>query len=111
MIEAMKDLSCKTLSREELIHQLAALESALRAEGVTGLALFGSRARQDNSPDSDIDLVIDIEANRRFSLLDLIGVQHIIGDRIGIEANILPKRSLEPGFLRELQRDGIVIYQ
>jgi uncharacterized protein len=101
----------KNLTRDDLIRHLAALEPALRAEGVTGLALFGSRARQDNRPDSDIDLVIDIEPERRFSLLDLIGVQHRIADKLGIEANILPRRSLAPGFVRELRRDGIVIFQ
>jgi len=47
---------------------------------VTKLAIFGSRARGDARPDSDLDVLVEVEPDSRFSMLDLIGVEHIIKD-------------------------------
>ena len=74
------------------------------------MTLFGSRARRDNRPDSDIDLVIEVDESRKFSLLDLTGVGLIIQDRLGFPASILMRRSLSPEFQGELRRDGIEIF-
>ncbi|WP_188581615.1 nucleotidyltransferase family protein [Azorhizobium oxalatiphilum] len=99
-----------SLSRSELIDALIALEPQLRAEGVTGLALFGSRARGDHRPDSDVDVAIEVEPNSRFSLIDLVGVAHQIEDKVGLSANIFMRRSLDDSFRRTLARDGIEVF-
>jgi uncharacterized protein len=71
---------------EEIIAKIRASTPALRAEGVTKLAIFGSRAREDARDDSDLDLLIEVDPNAKFSLLDLIGVEHIIEDATGLRA-------------------------
>ncbi len=43
----------------EVISRLKAVEPQLRAFGVAGLHLFGSYARNEASPDSDVDVFID----------------------------------------------------
>lgn len=98
------------MSRDQLIRSLSALEPRLRAEGVTWLALFGSRARCDNRLDSDVDVVIDVHSNSRFSMLDLVGVAHEIEDEVGLPANIFMRRSLDESFARVLERDAIKIF-
>jgi predicted nucleotidyltransferase len=40
-------------------------DAALRANGATGLYIFGSRARGTNRPDSDLDLFIDYDPDVR----------------------------------------------
>jgi uncharacterized protein len=92
-------------SSSELIKELKRLAPRLRAEGVNGLAIFGSRARGDHRPDSDLDVLIDVEKGRKFSLLDLIGVSHLIQDDLGIETNIVMARSLEDRFRNEIEAD------
>jgi uncharacterized protein len=92
-------------SSSELIEELKRLAPRLRAEVVTGLAIFGSRARGDHRPDSDLDVLIDVEKGRKFSLLDLIGVSHLIQDDLGIETNIVMARSLEDRFRNEIEAD------
>jgi uncharacterized protein len=89
----------------ELIEELKRLAPRLRAEGVTGLAIFGSRARGDHQPDSDLDVLIDVEQGRKFSLLDLISVSHVIQDDLGIETNIVMVRSLADRFRNEIEPD------
>ncbi|WP_245319780.1 nucleotidyltransferase domain-containing protein [Bradyrhizobium sp. LMTR 3] len=45
------------MTREEIISTIRKNADAIKAEGVTRLAIFGSRVRGDNRPDSDIDVL------------------------------------------------------
>lgn len=99
-----------TMSREILIKTLAELEPKLRAEGVTHMALFGSRARQDNRSDSDVDVAIDVDPSAKFSLIDLVGVELVIADETELPANVFMKRGFDEGFLRTFARDAIEIF-
>ena len=49
------------MQKQEIIARLKDNEDALRARGVTHAAVFGSRARGDNRPDSDTDIMIEID--------------------------------------------------
>ena len=102
----------RNLDREELIAELQRLRPVFEREGVTHMSLFGSRARRDNRPDSDIDLVIEIsdEADKKFSLLDLAGIYGIIEDELGLESSLLMRRSLNDSFKWTVDRDQVVVF-
>ena len=93
-----------------LIAKLKAQADLLHAQGVAHLALFGSRARGDGAFDSDLDLIVDVRADRKFSLLDLIGVENMISDLTGVEAHALMRRSLRQDFVRRIQDDIVEIF-
>jgi predicted nucleotidyltransferase len=98
------------LRRDEIIAGLKRLEPALRQKGVTGLAMFGSRARGDHRPDSDLDVLVEIGDDLRFSLLDLIGIERAITDAIGLQAQAEMRRSLEPRFRERITDDIIEVF-
>lgn len=93
------------MDRETLARRIRALRERLAQDGVTHVALSGSRARGDHRPDSDVDLLIEVEDDRLFSLLDLVGVQHVIGDDTGLTVNAVMKRSLSPLSRADTERD------
>ncbi|MEJ0097772.1 MAG: nucleotidyltransferase domain-containing protein, partial [Bauldia sp.] len=104
-------LLSRDIDRDQLIAELRALRPAFEREGVTHMALIGSRARRDNRADSDIDLAIEVsDEKQRFSLLDLIGVKHVVEDTLALRADIFMLRSLEPELLKNAQRDRVEVF-
>lgn len=99
-----------TMSRDMLIQSLLELEPKLKAKGVTHMALFGSRARQDNRPDSDVDVAIEVDPTAKFSLIDLVGVELEIQDKTSFPGNVFMRRSLDKEFLEELRRDAVPVF-
>jgi predicted nucleotidyltransferase len=94
----------------EILARLRSRAPALRAEGVTGLAVFGSRSRGDARTDSDLDVLVDVEPNSRFSLLNLIGVEHIVQDCTGLRTQATMRRSLEPRMAARIADDLIEVF-
>ncbi len=98
------------ITRDEIIATLRSSAPALRAEGVTKLAIFGSRARGDARPDSDLDVLIDVDPDATFSLLNLVGVEHIVSDATGLRTQAALRRSLDPRMARRIADDLIEVF-
>jgi hypothetical protein len=95
-----------------LLAELRALRPEFERRGVTRMALFGSRARGDNRPDSDVDLVVNIEPGRKFSMLDAIGLGHIVQDRLGLETNVtVIDKYADPKFTRNVEQDRALVFR
>jgi predicted nucleotidyltransferase len=74
-------------------HRAEVLEIADRY-GVTNLRVFGSTARGDDEPGSDIDLLVDIPA--RMGLFDLERFQLDLSDHLGVSVDVVPARMVKP---------------
>jgi uncharacterized protein len=98
------------MERVELAGKITALRPRLEAEGVKHIALFGSRARGTNRPDSDVDILVEVVENSRFSILNLIGVEHLVGDATGLAASAVMRRSLTPSMREEVSKDAVEIF-
>lgn len=69
------------MSRDELLARLRELKPWLAEQGVVNLRLFGSFARDEAGPDSDVDLLVDL--TRRMDAWTFMDVQLETGDRLG----------------------------
>jgi predicted nucleotidyltransferase len=98
------------MTRDEIVTTIRKNAEAIKAEGVTKLAIFGSRVRGDNRPDSDIDILVEVAPDVSFSLLNLIGVQHIIGDATGLQAQATMRRSIPPRIAERIADDIFEVF-
>lgn len=77
---------------------------ALAAEyGISNIRVFGSVARGDARPDSDVDLLVDCEPEA--SLFDVVRLQAALEDMTGAEVHITPSGGLRPAFRERIQDD------
>lgn len=100
----------RDITRDQLVAELRRLRPAFEREGVTHMALVGSRARGDNRADSDVDLLIDVQAGRRFSLVEVARIIRTVEERVGIRADILMRRSLKPQLLAMAEQDQVAVF-
>ena len=100
----------RDISRDQLLAELRALRPQFEGEGVAHMVLFGSRARGDHRPDSDVDLMIDVVPGRKFSLIEMAGIANAVEDTIGLMGNVFLRRSARSDLLDETRRDGIAIF-
>jgi predicted nucleotidyltransferase len=99
------------MTRDEIIAELRAREDRLKALGATSLYMFGSRARGDNRPDSDLDLFIDWHENsKRPSLLDLIAFENEFQDRAGVTVQLTLREGLFPLVRASAEREAVRIF-
>ncbi len=98
------------MDKDEIIRRIERMRHDLEAEGVAHLALFGSRARGDGHSGSDLDILVDVAAESRFSLLNLLGVEHIIADATGLPSNAVLRRSLDDRFRKAIAADIVEIF-
>ncbi len=104
----MSDVADITL--QEIIAKLREIAPAIGAEGVTRLAIFGSRARGDARPDSDLDILVDTVARGTLPAFDLFKVMHLIEDATGVQAQISIRDSLKPRITERIADDLIEVF-
>jgi hypothetical protein len=97
------------ITREDLTERIRAMQGELRDRGISHMALFGSRARGDAREDSDVDLMVDVDAPK-FSLLDLIGIEHSLSDQLGLPVQLTMRRGISERFRERTQDDLIELF-
>ena len=98
------------MTKDDVLTALRARESDLRAKGVARAALFGSFARGEHGPDSDIDIMIDIDPERHVGVYGLVDIINTIGDLFTIKVDVSERQSLRPFIRPSAERDAIYAF-
>lgn len=84
------------MDRQEIIARLRENEPALRARGITHAALFGSRARGDNRPDSDTDIMIEIDPQAPVDVYEYVRIKEFIASLFEGRVDVVHRQGLKP---------------
>jgi uncharacterized protein len=101
------------MTRDQIIAKLKRHKAEIEAKGVVHLALFGSRMRGDHRKGSDLDVLVDIDPKlRKFSLIDFAGVKVKLDEILGLETNIVDRKTIKPGskFAQRIADDIVEVF-
>jgi predicted nucleotidyltransferase len=95
------------MTRIETIAKLRASADAVKAQGATSLFLFGSGARDEAGTASDVDLFIDYDPERKFSLLNLAAIKNLLEDLLAVQVDVTTRDSLHPLLRDDIEQAAI----
>jgi hypothetical protein len=98
------------MNRQEILDRLRENEAALRAQGVAHAALFGSVARGESRPDSDIDIMVEIAPEIPMGVFQYVGIVHSIEDLFPVRVDVSNRVALKPHVRPSAERDAIYAF-
>jgi len=84
------------------------LVSILKKHGVRRIEVFGSYARGEAKPESDLDVIVEFE--KRKSLLELVGIEQELEDALGIKVELLTRASISPYLIERIEKESKVVF-
>ena len=85
----------------DLARELRNLWPVIQKHGVTRLWIFGSQARGDFRPDSDLDLLVDFASPPGFD--NFMGLKIELEDLLGTKVDLLSRSACGPRFLKAIE--------
>ena len=96
--------------RQRVIDVLRRREHELRARGLTRLALFGSTARGDVGPESDVDLLIEVDPERRFGLFAFLDLKDDPAGLLGRPVDLAFLDAMRPRLRAAVLHDAVEVF-
>ncbi len=89
----------------DMLSRRAEIKRIADRHGARHLSVFGSLARGQATDTSDIDLLVELDANR--SLLDRIALKHDLEDLLGRPVDVINRKSLNPALCDQILRERV----
>lgn len=96
--------------RERIVALLRQHEQELRARGLTCLALFGSTARGQLGPESDVDLLIEVDARQPFGLFACLDLKANLAVLLGRPVDLAFPDVMRPRLRGAVLRDAVEVF-
>jgi predicted nucleotidyltransferase len=100
----------QAITAAEVIGILRAHETALREAGIRALSLFGSVARGEARPDSDIDLAAEFDPAAKMDLIRMIDLEFELGEWLGRRVELLPEPIEAPRLRARIAQDRLRVF-
>jgi predicted nucleotidyltransferase len=77
--------------------------------GVTEIGIFGSYVRGEQRPDSDLDVLIEVERPPRIGLIGLIELELYLSELLGVKVDLAIKKNLKPRIGKRILQEVIAL--
>ena len=98
------------MNKDQVLRELRACLSEIRARGVRALYVFGSTGRDMARDDSDVDIFIEAEQADRFNAFDLIDVKTLLERRLDANVDLTTRDGLHPRLREQIEREAIRVF-
>lgn len=99
----------KITNKNELRKLQQKIVPILKSNNVVRAGIFGSYARGEAKKRSDIDILIKVRKGKKFSLLDLVGLQMELEEKLGKKVDLLTYNGISPYLKKYIMEDEIKI--
>lgn len=89
----------------------ARIEEFCRRNRIRRLSLFGSVLRDDFSPESDVDVLVEFEPGARVGLIGFAGMENKLSELLGRKVDLNTPGFLSPYFRDEVLREAETAYE
>jgi uncharacterized protein len=96
------------MNRETIIEKLRAHQPELNAAGILSLRLFGSVARGEARPDSDVDLIARFA--KGLSLIDVAEIECALTDLLGAKVDLAQEEMLKEPIRLEAEHEAVLAF-
>jgi len=96
-----------TLDLPGVLERLRAHEVDLRRLGVVHAGVFGSVARGDTRMDSDVDVLVELDADRPIGIFEYARLKLYINDLFDGSGDVVNRRTLKPLLQASILRDTV----
>lgn len=93
------------MRRDKALSLLRASQAQLGKFHVKSLALFGSVARDEAGPESDLDLLLEFDGPATFDLY--MGLKLFLEDLLGCRVDLVMRKALKPRMLPSVEREAV----
>jgi len=98
------------MRRDQIIATLKAAEPELRKRGIRHAALFGSAARGEERPDSDIDILVEFEPGEEGSIYDYVRLKEYVAGLFDGPVDVIDRDALKPHLRAAASRDTVYAF-
>jgi uncharacterized protein len=98
------------MRRDDVIARLKKAEPALRARGILRAAVFGSIARGDDHPDSDIDILVEFEPGAEGTIYEYVRLKEFIASLFNSPVDVIDRDALKPHLRAPSMRDTLYAF-
>lgn len=96
------------MNRKQALQVLARAKPELMLRyGVTRLALFGSTARDEARPDSDVDILVAFDGPATSE--KYFGVQFYLEDALGRQVDLVTDKAMRPELRPYIERESVSV--
>ncbi|MDF0489672.1 nucleotidyltransferase domain-containing protein [Sphingomonas sp. H39-1-10] len=98
------------MTRAEALALLKRRESDIRQLGIRALSIFGSTARGDEKPDSDVDLAASLDPDRPIGLFEFVDMEQQLARMLGKTVDLVTEPSRKPRLQAQIDRDRVRVF-
>lgn len=97
-------------TKEEILNKLKEIKPVLHDDFyIKNLGLFGSYVRGENSDSSDIDILIEYDENKAFSLFTLIKLEEFLTKLFNVKVDLVNKKSIKPDLKEAILKEVVFV--
>ena len=93
------------------VHIIHTIQESLSHEPIERAWLFGSFSRMEETPASDIDILVDLDPDAKIGLMYYAGIINRLENSLGRKVDLVANGSVKPFALDSINRDKILIYE